>query len=86
MQLTESYLDAVRFWLPNRHKDDIIEELAADIDAQVDEVVAGLGRDMSPDEIAAMPKVRGRPVVVANRFLPQEQLIGPLLFPVYRLS
>jgi len=30
-------------------------------------------------------KGRGRPFVVANGYLPQRQLIGPLLFPIYAL-
>jgi hypothetical protein len=84
MEMIERYLQAVRFWLPNRQKDDIIAELSADIYAQVEEREAGLGRKLTDAEIEALLKQRGRPVFVANRFLPQEQLIGPLLFPVYR--
>ncbi len=84
MEMIERYLEAVKFWLPKRQKEDIIEELSADIDAQVKEREASLGRKLSDDEVESILKQRGRPVVVANRFLPQEQLIGPLLFPVYR--
>ncbi len=84
MEMIERYLQAVRFWLPQRQKDDIIAELAADIYAQVEEREAGLGRKVTDAELEALLKQRGRPVFVANRFLPQEQLIGPLLFPVYR--
>jgi hypothetical protein len=84
MEMIERYLEAVKFWLPKRQKNDIIDELSADIDAQVEEREAGLGRKLSAAEVELILKQRGRPVVVANRFLPQEQLIGPLLFPVYR--
>jgi hypothetical protein len=84
MEMIERYLQAVKFWLPKGQKDDIIEELAADLDAQVKEQEAGLSRTLSGAEVELILKQRGRPVVVANRFLPQEQLIGPLLFPVYR--
>ncbi len=78
------YLESVKFWLPKGQKADIIDELSADIDAQVEEREATLGRKLSEAEVESILKERGRPVVVANRFLPQEQLIGPLLFPVYR--
>jgi hypothetical protein len=84
MEMIERYLEAVKFWLPKGQKDDIIEELSADIDAQVKEREADLSRKLSEAEVELILKQRGRPVVVANRFLPQEQLIGPLLFPVYR--
>jgi hypothetical protein len=84
MEIIERYLEAVKFWLPKGQKEDIIEELAADLDAQVKEREAGLSRELSEAEVELILKQRGRPVVVANRFLPQEQLIGPLLFPVYR--
>lgn len=84
MEMIERYLQAVRFWLPNRQKDDIIAELSADIYAQVEEREAELGHKLTDTEVEALLKQRGRPVFVANRFLPQEQLIGPLLFPVYR--
>jgi hypothetical protein len=84
MEMIERYLQAVKFWLPRRQKDDIVAELSADIYAQIEEREAGLGRKLTEAEVEALLKQRGRPVMVANRFLPQEQLIGPLLFPVYR--
>src|SRR5580658_1644605 len=84
MEMIERYLEAVKFWLPKQQKDDIIDELSADIDAQVEERQASLRRKLTEGEVESILKQRGRPVVVANRFLPQEQLIGPLLFPIYR--
>jgi hypothetical protein len=84
MEMIERYLQAVRFWLPNRQKDDIIAELSADIYAQVEEREAELGRKLSNAEVEAILKQRGRPVLVASRFQPQGYLIGPLLFPIYR--
>ena len=84
MEMIERYLQAVRFWLPNRQKDDIIAELSADIYAQVEERESELGRKLTSAEVEGLLKQRGRPVLVASRFQPQRQLIGPLLFPVYR--
>jgi hypothetical protein len=84
MEMIERYLQAVKFWLPKGQKNDIIAELSADIHAQVEEREAELGRNLTGTEIEAILKQRGRPMFVANRFLPQESLIGPLLFPIYR--
>jgi len=84
MELIERYLNAVKFWLPARQSEDIIAELSADIYAQTEERAAELGRQLTTPEVEALLKLRGRPVFVASRFLPQEHLIGPLLFPVYR--
>lgn len=84
MEMIERYLQAVGFWLPKQQKEDIIAELSADIYAQVEEQESALGRKLTDDEIETILKRRGRPVFVANRFLPQEHLIGPMLFPVYR--
>ncbi len=71
MEMIERYLEAVKFWLPKGQEDDIIEELSADIDAQVKEREAGLSRELSEAEVELILKQRGRPVVVANRFLPR---------------
>src|ERR1700719_1105167 len=85
MQLLERYLQAVKFWLPKEQKEDIIAELSEDIRSQIDEKEAELGRKLNEVELEAILKQRGRPILVANRYLPQEQLIGPVLFPIYRL-
>jgi hypothetical protein len=83
MDLVNRYLQAVKFWLPNKQKQDIIAELSEDIRSQIEDRETELGRKLNESEIAAILKQRGRPVLVANRFLPQEHLIGPVLFPIY---
>ena len=85
MQLLERYLQAVKFWLPKEQKEDIIAELSEDIRSQTDEKEAELGRKLNEVELESILKQRGRPILVANRYLPQEHLIGPVLFPIYRL-
>ena len=85
MQLLERYLQAVKFWLPKEQKEDIIAELSEDIHSQIDEKEAELGRKLNEDELESILKQRGRPILVANRYLPQQHLIGPVLFPIYRL-
>ena len=39
---------------------------------------------MTADEQATLLKKRGHPWLMANRYLPQQHLIGPALFPYYR--
>jgi len=51
----------------------------------VEEKEAELGRKLNDAEVEAILIQRGSPIVVANRYLPQRHLIGPLLFPVYSL-
>ncbi len=84
MELIERYLESVKFWLPRRQKDDIIAELSDDIHAQVEEKETALGRNLNEAEVEAILKQRGHPLLVANRFLPQESLIGPVFSPIYR--
>jgi hypothetical protein len=83
MELIERYLQAVKFWLPRRQRNDIIAELSADIYAQIEEREAELGRKLAEPEVEALLKQRGHPLLVANRFQPQGYLIGPGFFPVY---
>lgn len=83
MDLIERYLQAVRFWLPKTQKVDIIAELSEDLHAQIEEKESSLGRVLTEPEIESILKQRGRPVLVANSFQPQQHLIGPVLYPVY---
>jgi hypothetical protein len=83
MNLVERYIAAVKFWLPAKLKDDIAAELAEDIRSQIEEAEARSGRPLTEDEVAALLKARGNPLLVASRYLPQHTLIGPQLYPVY---
>jgi len=83
MDLLDRYLQAVRFWLPKPQQQDIIAELSEDLHSQVEEQEAELGRPLNEKEMEVILKQRGRPLLVANRYLPQRSLIGPVLFPIY---
>jgi len=83
MELIDRYLQAVGFWLPKGQQQDIIAELSEDLHSQIEEKETELGRSLNDTEIEAVLKQRGRPVLVANRYLPQRSLIGPVLFPIY---
>ena len=90
MQLLDRYLTAVKFWLPKKQREDIAAELAANLQSEIDDRVAGLGRPLTDDEIATLLKQHGTPILVASRYQQENrtvtfgrQLIGPLLFPFY---
>ena len=84
MELLDRYLQAVEFWLPKRQRQDIIAELSEDLRSQIEEKQAELGRTLNDAEVEAILQHCGSPLVVASRYRPQQYLIGPTLFPVYR--
>ena len=83
MDLIARYLQAVKFWLPKKQQDDIIAELSEDLRAQMEEHETRLGRNLNEPEVETLLRQRGSPYAVANGYLPQRSLIGPLLFPIY---
>jgi hypothetical protein len=83
MELLDRYLQAVRFWLPRKQQEDIIAELGDDLRSQIEERESSLGRPLSEDELVAIFQQAGHPMRVAGRYLPQQSLIGPALFPLY---
>lgn len=83
MEILDRYLQAVRRYLPRRRQDDILEELSVDILAQMEDMEQGLGRSLTEEERVALIKHYGHPMVVATRYMPQHQLIGPSVFPYY---
>lgn len=84
MDLLNRYLQAVKFWLPGSQQDDIAAELSEDIRSQIEEREAALGRKLNDDDLEQILKQRGRPLLVAEKYLPQKSLIGRVLFPAYR--
>ena len=84
MDLLDRYLEAVQFWLPKAQRRDIIAELNEDLRSQIEEKESQLGRKLEGREVEAILKRCGSPLAVATRYLPQQYLIGPTLFPLYR--
>jgi hypothetical protein len=83
MDLLERYLQAVRRYLPRAQQSDIAEELSDNIQSQMEEKEAELGRPLSFDEQSEILKAYGRPILVAGRYRTQQTLIGPALLPYY---
>jgi len=83
MELLERYLQAVRKYLPLRRQDDIIAELRANLEAQLEDKETELGRPLTIGEAEDWLRALGSPMMVAARYQPQQYLIGPALFPMY---
>jgi hypothetical protein len=83
MQMLDRYLHAIEFWLPKHQRQDIIAEISEDLNSQIEDQQSALGRNLTESELERLLKRRGRPVLVANRYRPQQFIIGPVLFPAY---
>jgi hypothetical protein len=84
-ELVERYLQAVRFWLPkSERQNDLIAELGEDLRSQIEDKEAELGRSLDQEEVAAILKRCGAPMVVGSRLGPSRSLIGPALYPTYQ--
>ena len=84
MDLIDRYLAAVRRYLPREQQDDIVRELADSLRSEQEEQQRGTGRALTADEQTALLKKRGHPWLMASRYLPEQYLIGPALYPYYR--
>jgi len=83
MDLLERSLQAVGQYLPVKGKDDTLAELRENLLAQLEAREEELGRPLTQTEVASVLEKHGRPMLVAARYLPQQSLIGPGLFPIY---
>jgi hypothetical protein len=79
--LVPRYLAAVERRLPKEESKDIIAELKEAIASKVEAREAQLGRPAEADDVAAVLKEFGHPVVVASRYSGRDHLIGPQLYP-----
>jgi hypothetical protein len=80
------YLQAVGEHLTAASREDVLAELRANLQAQMDDRAEELNRPLTEAEIAAILKDHGRPIVVAARYSPQQYLIGPAIFPYYLMT
>lgn len=90
MELLDSYLRAVRRYLPRKHRDDIVAELSDELRQQLDSRAAKLGHTLTDPEQMAVLKEYGDPMTVARRYRTDMrsltigwELVGPELFPMY---
>jgi hypothetical protein len=83
MELLDRYLQAVKKHLPWKRQDDILAELRANLEAQLEDKEAALGRPLTQGETEDWLRQIGPPIRVAARYQPQQYLIGPALFPSF---
>jgi hypothetical protein len=83
MELLERYLEAVRKLLPWKRQDDIIAELRANLESQLEDEETKQGRPLTAEEAAAWLKGLGAPTQMASLYQPQQYLIGPRFFSIY---
>ena len=83
MDLIERYLSAIRHNLPARNADDIVAELRDALASRIEDREEALGRPLDDQEVQALIKDFGHPLVVAGRFRGRQSLIGPEVFPFY---
>jgi hypothetical protein len=91
MNLLNRYLQEVAKYLPKARRDDIVEELRANLLSQIEDREQEFGRPLNEDELVAILKHHGNPAFVAGRYREDNrglafgiQLIGPELFPFYK--
>ncbi len=83
MDVIEGYFRTLRIFLPKGQRDDIIRELSGEVQSQVAEKAAALGRPLNSAEQASIISQYGHPMLTAARYWPQRYLIGPIVFPYY---
>lgn len=90
MELLDSYLNAVKRYLPRAQRNDIVAELSVELRSQMECREEELGRALSDREQMAIFKEYGDPMMVARRYRQSGrsltigwELIGPELFPMY---
>lgn len=81
--LLARYLQAIGEHLPASTREDVLAELRANLSAQLDDRAEELNRPLTDADITPILQQHGRPIVVAARYLPQQYLIGPAIFPYY---
>lgn len=86
MSLLGRYVDAVRAALPKTNADDIAAEIGDELQSQIDDREASLGRALTEDEEVQILRGYGHPRVVAARYSTVQHLIGPMLLPFYWAS
>lgn len=83
MELLDRYLQAVKKHLPLKRQDDIIAELRANLESQLEEKESELGRPLTQGEAEDWLRQVGPPTQMASPYQPQQYLIGPAIFPMY---
>ena len=84
-ELLERYISSVKMGLPPDKVEDIGAEIRSNLQSLLDDQAIELGREPRPEEVSAILKQHGHPMIVASRYRerPGRGLISPDLFPFY---
>ena len=85
MDLFDNYFRTLKLFLPSDQREDIVRELSEEVQSQVAEKEAALGRALNASEQEALLRQFGHPLLTASRYRPRRYLVGPILFPYYWL-
>ena len=87
MDLVNEYLRAVSVLLPKAQREDIIAELRDTILTSIEAREAELGRPLKDEEVEAVLREVGHPLVVAARYREGPQhVVGPTLYPYWSFA
>ena len=67
-ELLDRYVHSVKMLLPPDKVDDIAAEIRSNLESLVEDRAAELGRELRPEEMSAILKHHGHPMVVASRY------------------
>lgn len=84
-ELIERYVNEVGRLLPRNTREDITLELSSLVHDALEERAADSGREPTAEMAADVLREMGKPEDMAASYLPERYLIGPHLFPVYKL-
>jgi hypothetical protein len=84
-ELIERYVREVGRHLPRNKRADIELELSSLLHDALEERAATAGKEPSLKMAADVLREFGKPEVIAGQYRPEQYLIGPQLFPIYKL-
>ncbi|MCB9423240.1 MAG: hypothetical protein H6667_25815 [Ardenticatenaceae bacterium] len=84
-ELIDRYVHEVGGHLPRRMREDIQLELSSLVNDALDERASAAGKEPTVEMAADVLRQMGKPEDMAASYLPEQYLIGPHLFPVYKL-
>lgn len=84
-ELIERYVNEVGRHLPRKMRADIQLELSSLVHDALEERAADSGSEPTKKMAADILREMGKPEDMAASYLPEQYLIGPHLFPIYRL-
>ena len=84
-ELIERYVHEVGQHLPRNMRDDIQLELSSLVHDALEERAADSGMAPKTKMAADILREFGKPEVIAAQYRPEQYLIGPQLFPIYKL-